>query len=1075
LCASLNGTVVPCTDSLATCADSQGIPAACADPGTMRRMPVCPGYFSPDGVPCGIECPVGTVCPQACPMAPLPEPLGDATARANASAAQLVEVPICWPHGNQATMLADGSFVCANSALPFLCPGGRICVRWTPGDPEPTSPVTSALASEPLATRALPLGNGWMAVTGAERAEECPPLSLCTGEASSAAPSLVGVLSALLLVLFVMIVRRYRRWRRAKERQTTSRIQELEMQMQTSVDAPDPHSTELFNDTSSYSMATPTNSAASSTYNLGTSAGSYHNGSQPLARRLPPPPGQPPRAAPQTGPRMPSREPSELALSPRTASKPAAPPPRPNAPPPPRRKPPPPPPFSQYRRVPRKTTENVWQPSARFGLDNYSSLSALHEGMQRALAAEGGEQGEAAARARSDMMSTASGRGRQRGEGGETVGCGVPGCTTTSTVASVAALSKESSPHGQGGQPPRDASDSTSIYGSPVPPDERFALAFDRLSLTVESTGVRVLQPCSGVMKPGTTVAILGPSGSGKSSFLAALTGQARAYGRVDGSLFLASDAAPTSWHRTALSSLAALVGFVPQADVMLRSLSVRSVLEFAGSWRRRGRVAQSEDIDDAVNRVLAGLDLEHVQDSLIGEERRRGISGGEVRRVNVGIELMARPSILLADEPTSGLDSAAAVRVCQLFQRVASNGVLVVCVIHQPRPEIFDMFDQLLVFGKGGILTYAGPRLGVAEYFGAHFRVLPRPGQNVADFLLDVVSDSTPEQIATLGRVWAEQHGQLPYSQPQGLSDAVGRAGPLDSAWLGSQKTASFAKVYQLCLRRTAELFLSEWRAERTFAVLFFVIGMIVGILVPFTSFRYRVQAILLTSLSCGLAASYRSLNTFGDKLSVIWRESRAGMNRPAFYLGTLTFEVLVPNIYLPFCLMMGLFFLLGPHGSFGEMYLAVTLGFWPFAALGRLMSMIMARETSQMATVLLIIGLHLNGSMLPTINELASFPSVNSETIARALLASSPARWLAEYMFAIELGAFPPSRELEADAELDFYSYRRDAPSIVSWALILQGIVFDALALAAMMLLHRPEQNRAKWKTVVKDRLAH
>jgi ABC-type multidrug transport system ATPase subunit len=574
-------------------------------------------------------------------------------------------------------------------------------------------------------------------------------------------------------------------------------------------------------------------------------------------------------------------------------------------------------------------------------------------------------------------------------------------------------------------------------------------------------------------MKPGTTVAILGPSGSGKSSFLAALTGQARAYGRVDGSLFLASDAAPTSWHRTALSSLAALVGFVPQADVMLRSLSVRSVLEFAGSWRRRGRVAQTEDIDDAVNRVLAGLDLEHVQDSLIGEERRRGISGGEVRRVNVGLELMARPSILLADEPTSGLDSAAAVRVCQLFQRVASNGVLVVCVIHQPRPEIFDMFDQLLVFGKGGILTYAGPRVGAAEYFGAHFRVLPRPGQNVADFLLDVVSDSTPEQIATLGRVWAEQHGSLPFSQPPGLSDAVGRFGAQDDTWLGSQTTASFAKVYRLCIRRTAELYLSEWRAERTFAILFFVVGMIVGILVPFTSFRYRVQAILLTSLSAGLAASYRSLNTFGDKLSVIWRESRAGMNRPAFYLGTLTFELLIPNIYLPFCLMMGLFFLLGPHGSFGDMYLAIALGFWPFAALGRLMSLLMARETTQMATVLLVIGLHINGSLLPTISEMASFPAVNSETVARAMLATSPARWIVEYMYAIELGAFPPSRTLEADAELDFYSYRRDATDFVPFFLILQGMAFDFLALAAMMLLHRPEQNRAKWRTVVRERM--
>ena len=97
-------------------------------------------------------------------------------------------------------------------------------------------------------------------------------------------------------------------------------------------------------------------------------------------------------------------------------------------------------------------------------------------------------------------------------------------------------------------------------------------------------------------------------------------------------------------------------------------------------------------------------LGLVQIQDSIIGDEEQRGISGGQRKRVNVGLELVAEPSILFLDEPTSGLDSASALELCNTLRHIARQRKMVVAaVIHQPSPSAFAQFDDLLLLGKGG------------------------------------------------------------------------------------------------------------------------------------------------------------------------------------------------------------------------------------------------------------------------------------------------------------------------------------------------------------------------------------
>ena len=130
-------------------------------------------------------------------------------------------------------------------------------------------------------------------------------------------------------------------------------------------------------------------------------------------------------------------------------------------------------------------------------------------------------------------------------------------------------------------------------------------------------------------------------------------------------------------------------MGFVPQDDIVYAELTVFEKLVFAGRFKLPRGTAK-EMIELLAEEVLVDLGLSRVANSLVGDVYRRGISGGEKKRVNIGLELMAKPSILFLDEPTSGLDSSSAMVVMTSLNNLVRNQGMTVCsVIHQPRQQI--------------------------------------------------------------------------------------------------------------------------------------------------------------------------------------------------------------------------------------------------------------------------------------------------------------------------------------------------------------------------------------------------
>ncbi|KTG03862.1 hypothetical protein cypCar_00023786 [Cyprinus carpio] len=184
------------------------------------------------------------------------------------------------------------------------------------------------------------------------------------------------------------------------------------------------------------------------------------------------------------------------------------------------------------------------------------------------------------------------------------------------------------------------------------------------------------------------------------------------------------------------------LSGYVVQDDVVMGTLTVRENLRFSAALRLPTSIRQREK-DEKVEKLIQELGLSKVADSRVGTQLIRGISGGERKRTNIGMELIIDPPVLFLDEPTTGLDASTANSVLMLLKRMANSGRTIILSIHQPRYSIYRLFDSLTLL-VGGRLVYHGPAQDALNYF-MQIGYTCEPHNNPADFFLDVINgDST-------------------------------------------------------------------------------------------------------------------------------------------------------------------------------------------------------------------------------------------------------------------------------------------------------------------------------------------
>jgi ABC-type multidrug transport system ATPase subunit/ABC-type multidrug transport system permease subunit len=257
-----------------------------------------------------------------------------------------------------------------------------------------------------------------------------------------------------------------------------------------------------------------------------------------------------------------------------------------------------------------------------------------------------------------------------------------------------------------------------------------------------EKTTLVALKSLTAKFQPGKLTAIMGPSGSGKTTLLNILAGRA-GKGSIKGSE-LTGDISLDGRIIDPIKERNEFA-YVMSEDSLFATLTPRESMTFAA----RLRLPHLTDVERTtkINKLLKGLKLETCADTLVGDERTKGISSGERKRTAVGVELVHEPSLVLLDEPTSGLDSYMAYELVENLRTISNQGRSVIATIHQPRSEIFDLFHDV-VFLWAGAIVYQGPAKAIREYFASAGYVCPEK-YNPADFVMNLIQ-TLPESDLT-------------------------------------------------------------------------------------------------------------------------------------------------------------------------------------------------------------------------------------------------------------------------------------------------------------------------------------
>ncbi|KAG8647082.1 hypothetical protein MANES_09G058632v8 [Manihot esculenta] len=280
---------------------------------------------------------------------------------------------------------------------------------------------------------------------------------------------------------------------------------------------------------------------------------------------------------------------------------------------------------------------------------------------------------------------------------------------------------------------------------------------------------IQILQDISGIVKPSRMTLLLGPPGAGKTTLLLALAGKLDQDLRKTGKITYCG----RELHEFVPQRTCA---YISQYDLHNGEMTVRETFDFSGrclgvgtryemlsevSRREKGAGIKPDPEIDAFMKaisisgqktslvtdyILKMLGLDICADIMVGDEMRRGISGGQKKRVTTGEMLVGPAKVLLMDEISTGLDSSTTFQICRFMrQMVHIMDVTMIISLLQPAPETFELFDDIILLSEGQIV-YQGPRENVLEFFEyMGFKCPERKG--VADFLQEVTSMKDQEQ----------------------------------------------------------------------------------------------------------------------------------------------------------------------------------------------------------------------------------------------------------------------------------------------------------------------------------------
>ncbi|KAJ3222772.1 hypothetical protein HK099_001940 [Clydaea vesicula] len=484
------------------------------------------------------------------------------------------------------------------------------------------------------------------------------------------------------------------------------------------------------------------------------------------------------------------------------------------------------------------------------------------------------------------------------------------------------------------------------------------SLSFNNISYSVNEKDI--LQGISGMASSGRLMAILGPSGAGKSTFLDILAGKNKS-GTISGDILVNGKTMPAN-------KLRSICGFVDQEDILISTLTVKETLQFSANLRLPEAYTKAEK-EKIVDETLETLGLSHIANSYIGGNGVRGISGGEKRRVSIGVELVTSPSILFLDEPTSGLDSYNAMMVIKTLHDLANanGGKTIIFTIHQPRSDVYKLFDDVLILAKGSVM-YIGEGKEAASSVAASGAPCPSD-YNIADHLLDLaMAHSLADQ--PIGGVGIAME---PYVNVGGLynrkkksieniTDISFDSNPTsmdlhNNKHAGEHFTVSFLTQFQQLSIRSARVLYRQKTLLLAHVGVALLLGIIIGgfyfrITNTFAGFQNHLGSALIILALIGFS-SISAIGVFTTERLIFLRERSNGFYGAfPFFLTKIIFDV-VPLRILP-AIVMGTvsFYMIQLNGDYFKFILPLIL----FSAQCGMYSLALASAIKDFGTATLV-----------------------------------------------------------------------------------------------------------------------
>ncbi|ORY75662.1 hypothetical protein BCR35DRAFT_292865 [Leucosporidium creatinivorum] len=402
-----------------------------------------------------------------------------------------------------------------------------------------------------------------------------------------------------------------------------------------------------------------------------------------------------------------------------------------------------------------------------------------------------------------------------------------------------------------------------------------------------------ILDNLNGHVEGGQLCAILGPSGAGKSTLVDLLAGK-RKSGEKSGSVHFAL---PSEWNESVK------IGVVDQHDILPPTSTVREALLFAANLKMPENVSQAIK-NQRVFEVLAQLGLQDVADSKIGGTERRGISGGERRRLSIGLELLAAPSVLICDEPTSGLDSTSALRVVQVLKSLTDpphgRKTTVITTIHQPSSQIFYLFDHVILLG-GGRQLYNGSPNNVAKQYA-----VPE-GWNPADHLLDIASSPSvvaPRHASLTGSsADSDKDGDLLPTRPVLRKFSLVAEGP-SSVKIQSTPVTTLLTQFEVLAARELRNLRRDWTLVVMHVTVSAIVGLFVGGLyykvnLTIGGFQSRIGSLFFLAALLSFS-SLSALSNFSNVKHLFLRERANSYYSPfSWFLSRVVLDIIPLRIF--------------------------------------------------------------------------------------------------------------------------------------------------------------------------------